>query len=335
MRLSVFPTALVLTHGILVFGGPLSVRKEIRDVAQDSALFQPFLTALNTPLDTPTRESASNLDASVMEAPFVPLSDGLGNIYAALCAASSPGLSRPNTPAFQGFQSGVSTVSTDPTNPISLNIPVGSNENSYPPHSASTPGSDSSLDSIVGYNSVFDTQPGDESPGIESSFQTAMKLPDHLASDVNRLLAKGGPKVCFYPLSADKKGLKTWDFNCEGTGTWSDFGEQEVGFALYNAGNNRVLSLMNVVHAGYHKVTEDVNNFQTRDRWVSNENTVFGLGNKDEEVLQSFKKDWIKTVARFLPKGWRLISEDGIRDESTFKKICSEFFGINSYLCTH
>ncbi|MCJ1467550.1 hypothetical protein MMC07_006175 [Pseudocyphellaria aurata] len=316
MRLPVFPTAILLTHGISVLGGPLSVRKEIRDLAQGSAWMGsntlPFLT-LNTQPDIATPEFPSNPNTPVTETsfvpssdaldPFVPSSDTVGNIYAALGAASSPGAGQPDT---REFQSGVSTVPTSPTN---LDIPQ---------LFASSSGSDSSLISFGG--SVTNTQLDNESPDIRSSFQIAMKFPETLEKDLRKLI-RGDLIWCNYVLTADKQSLR-WNYCGGQDGGWYEFKNMELGFVLYKAPNQRILSFMNVVNDGHHKQFDNDGGFT----WVVNDNSLWGQIKSDIGYLQRFKKEWVKKVTTYLPKPWTLRSEDFIGNERDFMYECLRYF---------
>ncbi|MCJ1466178.1 hypothetical protein MMC07_004797 [Pseudocyphellaria aurata] len=310
MRLLVFPTAILLTHGISVLGGPLSVRKEIRDLAQGldwiGSNTPTFLEALKIQPDTPMPGSPSDAGSPVTEIPpsVYTLSDAVDNIYAALGGASSPGAGQPDTQAFPEFQSRVPTIPTSPTNldgsydgAAWFHLPAlasGSNfDGTYLPLPAPAPS-------------------GNNSPGVGSSIQAPTRLPESLAGDVNGLV-NGEWTICHYGLFVDKKGLGRSDCMDKPQG-WSSFQTEYVGFVLLNAGNKPIFSLMNVVHNNARRNERDINVY------------IRGaLSRIDEEVLHGFKKDWEETVTSFMPKGWTLISEDGIKDEQTFKGICSKY----------
>ncbi|MCJ1466182.1 hypothetical protein MMC07_004801 [Pseudocyphellaria aurata] len=328
MRLPVFLTATLLTHALLVLSGPLSVRKEIRDVAQDYAWFQPFFEALNTQRDTPTiPESPSDPDVPVMGTSFVPLTNGLGSsMYAALGGGQS------DTPAFPELQSELSTGSTSPAN---LNIPTGFNDNSYSQLSTSTPGSGSSLDSFGG--SATTSQPGNELPGVGSSFQIATSFPEDLERDVG-LIAQNplDVLVCTYTLdydqdsNYDRDGLHSDPDHCSGRGGWSEFKETEVGFVLYRAPGNRILSLMNYLHDGYREVFTDAKgNHIWEKRYRSDLAHLFRRS--DKYHLQRLKREWNVKVESFMPTTWTLKSVDGIKDEKTFMDICYYYFNDHTF----
>ncbi|MCJ1466183.1 hypothetical protein MMC07_004802 [Pseudocyphellaria aurata] len=301
----------------------------LRDVALDSALFQPFLTALNTQPDTPTRESASKLDAPVTETPFVPLPDGLdSSMYAALGGAFPPGAGQqqPDTPAFSGYWSGVSTNPTSST--TNLNIPIGIiNGNSYPQLSAFAYGSDSSLKFFGG--SVTNTQPRSETPGVGSSFQTAMIVPEDLASDIQDLLKPDALIARDYALRNDEKGVEP--SSCQGKGGWTEFRKTEVGFVLDRAPNKKIFALMNVVHDHEHKERDPINDGEYI--WVHNAGSnIFTNLISNQNALQGLKTEWESKVGSYMKgSGWTLISADGTREGSTFMGVCYMYFGEENH----
>lgn len=345
MRPSVFSAAILLAYGVSVRGGPLSLQKKTTYLDQGALSFgsnlpitASFLHARDTPPDASTDEpssSPSRPDAPVLpqdKPEILPMLVGPGGNYATLATAFALGTGAPDTSEFPESQSKDSAYSTSPINPTNF---VGFDGNNVAKlTSASASGTDTFLNS---FGETFPTT--NTRPGIGPSFETAMKLPKNLDSEV-RSIAKGDYKFCFWVLSDDKKGIDTVGVqNCDDSISWDEFANlfksTSPGFALYQTNRNTILSLMNVVHDCEIKNRDLLLNYvywEPDDQFgCSDRGTLKGLESgwvyAVEDILSSISKDLTEA------EKWHLVSEDWIGDDKWLETLCKRYLESQGLPC--